>query len=69
MVLSSTFTTMQKDIQPESTESVKIKSKSVNKARDAKKVTGVPISTFIEKAIDKEFDRLPKSVKSKIVNT
>lgn len=59
---------MEKQLQPDDTESVRIKSISVEKARKAKKVTGVPIGIFIEKAIDKEFDRLPKSVKEKISN-
>ena len=67
MLLSSTFDTMQKDTQDLS-ETVRIKSESVNKARKAKKVTGIPIGIFIEKAIDKEYDRLPKSIKDKIEN-
>ena len=58
---------MQKNTQYLS-ETVRLKSESVDKARKVKKVTGIPIGTFIEKAIDREFFRLPKSLKDKIIN-
>ena len=67
MLCSGIFATMQKNTQYLS-ETVRLKSESVDKARKVKKVTGIPICTFIEKAIDKEFDKLPKSIKEQIIN-
>lgn len=41
-------------------ESVKLKKNKVKKVRDNKKITGVPISTFIEKLIDTALPDKPK---------
>ncbi len=48
------------------TESVRIETGVLNLARQAKEFTGIPIATFIEKAIFKEFHKLPKSIREKI---
>ena len=40
------------------TESVKLKTASVNKVRANKKKTKVPISAFIEEAIDEKIEKL-----------
>lgn len=45
---------------PNELESVKLKKTKVKKVRDNKKITGVPISTFIEKLIDTALPDKPK---------
>ena len=44
-------------------ENVKLNKEKVNKVRDNKTATGVPISTFIEKLIDTALPDKPKSKK------
>lgn len=51
-----------------STESVRIEIGVLHLARQAKAHTGVSISAFIAKAIVREYNRLPKSVKDKIAS-
>lgn len=44
----------KKKEQKEQFESVKIKSNVVNKVRDNKKTTGVPVGTFFEQAAEEK---------------
>jgi hypothetical protein len=43
------------------TESVKLNSKLVEKVRKNKEKTGVPITTFIEKATEEKLSKQPKT--------
>jgi hypothetical protein len=64
VVFCGTFATMKENNR--STESVRIEMGVLHLARQAKAHTGISISAFITKAIVREFNRLPKSVKDKI---
>lgn len=50
------------------TESVRIETGVLHLARQAKVHTGIPITAFITRAIVREYNRLPKSVKDKIAS-
>lgn len=61
VVLSGIFTTMKE----QNTESVKIKTALVDKLRKYKKLSGIPITVFIEQCVEPEVDAC---LKNKIVS-
>lgn len=48
-------------------ESVRIPAPLVRHLKAYKKATGVPIGVFIEDAVNKKLDKLPKKLKEKMV--
>jgi len=50
----------------EELKSFKIKGSILNKAKEVKFVVGIPMSSFIEKAILNEIARLPKKYKDQL---